>query len=89
MRKLSPITVVVLCWTCWCLVAWSGHATGADLLHDRIDAMISTAASGQLGARSDDAEFMRRVSLDLAGQIPTSAEVRKFLTTHRLINGLS
>jgi hypothetical protein len=30
-------------------------------------------------ARSDDAEFLRRVSLDLVGRIPTVAEVREFL----------
>ncbi len=52
---------------------------GADSLHDRIDAIISAAAGGEPGTRSDDAEFLRRVSLDLAGQIPMSAEVRSFL----------
>src|SRR5579872_7498024 len=51
-----------------------------DPLHVRIDAMILAKAPGKPAAAvADDAEFMRRIALDLTGQTPTTAEVRKFL----------
>ena len=36
-----------------------------------------------VGERSDDAEFLRRVSLDLSGRIPRTLEVRDFLADTR------
>ena len=38
---------------------------------------------GGAGARADDAEFLRRVYLDLAGRVPSVAEARKFLDDRR------
>lgn len=49
---------------------------------DRIDALLAEQwrASGiELSASTSDAEFLRRVSLDLIGRIPTRAEVDSFL----------
>lgn len=49
-------------------------------LHRRIDAFIRTGAKGQpLSDTADDAEFLRRITLDLAGRIPTVTETRQFL----------
>jgi hypothetical protein len=57
--------------------------TAADEpLHRQIDALISAkaqAAGIPLQPRASDAEFLRRVYLDLAGRIPTTAEARAFL----------
>lgn len=51
-------------------------------LHQRVDELI-TAAQGDLvmyaSPRSSDEEFLRRISLDLVGQIPTGLEAEEFL----------
>jgi hypothetical protein len=49
---------------------------------ETIDRLIATRwAEGNIvpAAPSDDAEFLRRVSLDLTGTIPSASEVREFL----------
>lgn len=48
-------------------------------LHTRIDQAIAAGHAGPFAALSDDAEFLRRVYLDLAGTIPSAATVRAFL----------
>ncbi len=51
-------------------------------LAGRIDAKLADAwakAKVRPVARADDGEFLRRVSLDLVGRIPTAAEARDFL----------
>ena len=44
-----------------------------------IDSHIAARSAGALAPRSDDAEFFRRVQLDLAGIIPQGSAVRSFL----------
>src|SRR5438067_12763923 len=51
-------------------------------LHDRIDQFVDagmTPFKAQPAALASDAEFLRHVSLDLTGTIPTAAEARSFL----------
>lgn len=50
----------------------ASHA--AEPLHARIDRLIPVPANP-----ADDAEFLRRVTLDLAGTIPTAEETKRFL----------
>jgi hypothetical protein len=51
-------------------------------LHQQIDQMIQAGHkdyAGVAAARADDAEFLRRVYLDLVGVIPSAEETRTFL----------
>lgn len=63
-------------------------------LHEAIDAIVAEAAVGPLAAPCSDADFVRRIHLDLAGVIPTVATVRAFLADPaadkrvKLIDGL-
>lgn len=52
----------------------------AQSLPQRIDELILAKAEGKPAAAvCDDAEFLRRVHLDLSGRIPTATEARMFL----------
>ena len=56
-------------------------ASAADLapLHQRIDQLLDQNAVGPVAEVCSDADFVRRVWLDLAGMIPTAEETRTFL----------
>jgi hypothetical protein len=49
-------------------------------LHERIDTLIERDAVGPLNPLAGDADFLRRVYLDLSGVIPTAEEARTFLS---------
>jgi len=48
-------------------------------LHQRIDALLGELDVGTPSPRCSDAEFVRRLSIDLLGSLPTSEETRNFL----------
>jgi len=54
-----------------CLWFTADMALSADPLHRQIDRHIAARAGGSVAGAADDAEFFRRVRLDLAGDIPT------------------
>lgn len=49
-------------------------------LHERVDLLIEAAATGPIAPPASDADFVRRLYLDLTGVIPTADEARSFLT---------
>jgi hypothetical protein len=65
------------------LLAGLGYAQGAaQSLHERIDQLVDAAAIGPLAPVCSDADFVRRVYLDLTGVMPTAEQARSFLTDH-------
>ena len=61
---------------------WVQPVSGADPLHVRVDRLVDRIASqppGRLSPQVDDATFLRRAWLDLAGIIPPVDNVRQFL----------
>lgn len=50
-----------------------------ETLHERIDRMLEQAGSGVAAPLVSDAEYLRRVSLDLIGIPPSVGEIRAFL----------
>ena len=61
----------------WAASAWGDDAAA---LHARIDALIEAKAGGPLAEKASDAEFIRRIYLDLAGRLPSVEETRAFLS---------
>ena len=58
-------------------VSLSAVAQAQEPLHQRIDQFVNAAPLGPVAAICSDAEFLRRVSLDLNGMTPAGAEDRK------------
>jgi hypothetical protein len=56
-----------------------GQGPVPQSLHERIDALIEAAAVGPLAPACSDADFVRRIYLDLTGVIPTAEQARAFL----------
>ncbi len=72
-----------------CLLVWAllfasadNHAAAAEPLHQRIDRAIAEAHVGQLAAKTNDHEFLRRVYLDLIGRIPSTDELSAFFSSN-------
>src|SRR5262245_38540351 len=74
-RSLLPLA-------CLALVGLTSPAAAAEPLHDRIDKLIAAKTPDfdkQAAPLAPDAEFLRRVYLDLTGAPPTAADARAFL----------
>lgn len=66
------------------LFALNGFVTSPSLgaaepLHVQVDRLIERDAKGPVSTLSSDAEFLRRIYLDVLGRIPTVSEARAFL----------
>ncbi len=70
---------LVILGACWLLALMTHPASAADPLHVRIDRLIEQGHVGPVASTATDAEFLRRISLDLTGVIPSSAAARAFL----------
>ncbi len=72
----APLVLTILAILCGTV-----SSSGADApLHERIDALIAAGSPGETASpTADDAEFLRRVYLDLAGRIPSTSEAAGFL----------
>lgn len=57
----------------------AGPALSPQPLRAQIDALISAALTIPAASRSSDAEFVRRVYLDLTNMVPSSADAKAFL----------
>ncbi len=51
----------------------------AQPLHQQVNELLPATTTGPLANSCSDSEFLRRVSLDLIGTIPTAEELRAFL----------
>ena len=77
MRLMTYVACLVCCGFA-CLSV--GVAAAQETLATRIDQLVLAKAGGQTPALiTTDAEFVRRIWLDLAGRIPSAAETRMFL----------
>jgi predicted nuclease with TOPRIM domain len=66
--------------TCFLLMALTGSVSLAqESLASRIDTLIKVDSLGPQAAVVGDAEFLRRITLDLHGTIPSAADARAFL----------
>src|SRR5262245_65893059 len=79
MSRLALRTFVLLATSLAWPLARIAAADDTAALFARIDSLIEAKAGGPLAEKSSDAEFLRRVYLDLAGRVPSVEEARAFL----------
>ncbi|MBC8113316.1 MAG: DUF1549 domain-containing protein, partial [Candidatus Saccharimonas sp.] len=61
------------------LVLPAGVASSAEPLAPRIDQLLEANQVGPLAPLTTDSDFLRRITLDLTGDLPSSAEAKNFL----------
>lgn len=64
---------------CCCSRATLAQESPATPLHQRIDALVAAGHVGPASPIASDADFVRRIYLDLTGAVPTAAETKAFL----------
>jgi len=62
-----------------CVLVAGSMAFAQEPLFQRIDATLASTQTGPATTPAGDAEFLRRVTLDLVGTLPTPAETKAFL----------
>ena len=72
--------VLVIARTAFCADLLPADRTIAEVVDHYIDAGLKTAAV-KPAAAADDATLIRRLTLDLAGRIPTAAESRAYVAS--------
>ncbi|MFO0902114.1 MAG: DUF1549 domain-containing protein [Pirellulales bacterium] len=77
-RQLAAIGLASLAFAAFSAIRLSA-ANAADPFPTRIDQLVEAAGPGVLAPMANDAEWVRRVHLDLTGRVPTAAETRAFL----------
>jgi hypothetical protein len=85
-RPWAALLLLLVSTPVWAETANADRYRGADQFAARIDRLLEEAwkKSSVTPARpADDAEWLRRAYLDLAGRIPSVAEARAFLTDLR------
>ncbi len=71
----SRLWIAVIC----LLGLFAGNISAEEPLHEQIDAVLAKSQLGPSAPESSDAEFLRRIYLDLTGRIPSADAARKFL----------
>ena len=75
MPPIRPLFAVLLV-----SLATAVPASADDPLHKQVDRLVIAKAGGlPVSSETDDAEFLRRVYLDLSGRIPSAERARAFL----------
>lgn len=78
LRHVFRNVTIVLTWVGGLLAAFA-PAAAQPTLHEQIDAAMAQVATGPAAPPVGDAEYLRRLSLDLIGVPPTIEETRAFL----------
>lgn len=73
-RRISILSVFA-----WLAVGTTAYADDPNPLHERIDDLIQEPLQAVVAGPASDAEFMRRLYLDLIGRIPSRTEASEFL----------
>ncbi len=79
MRCPNVSSIQIACLAAFALFGPAAGVNGDEPLHVRIDRLMEAGLTGPVAGECTDAEFLRRVSLDLNGTIPTADEARAYL----------
>ena len=78
--RIPTLTALCLAVVATLLLAPATFAQTPPLpLHARIDQVVEGASVGAVAPLANDADFVRRIYLDLTGVVPSTAEARAFL----------